>query len=89
MPPAETMGKSMPIAGAVIQLPTDAYVERVIVADDCRDGALCQEAPALVIRRGRSAIVVGENTGRIASETTYPGEEHGFDFIKEHLKRNI
>jgi hypothetical protein len=80
-----TRGTPITIAGHVIQLPADAYIEALRVSVLCVVGMPCPETPSYIIRRGGSMISVGLQTGRINDEQTAPGESTTFVFLKEAL----
>ncbi len=81
--PQETRGRPVEIAGRMVQLPADAYVDGVITNALCAPGAELCETPALVIRRGASHVTVGTRSGRVLNGRTAPGDEHAFDFLTQ------
>ncbi len=82
----ETRGVAIIVAGKTVQLPPDAYVEAIVTGVTCGSARSCAETPGYVIGRGHSRIGVAMDSGRILSETTAPGEESFFTFLKEALR---
>jgi hypothetical protein len=80
----QTRGSTITIAGRQLALPTDAWIESLILAGTC--AGPCPELPLYQIKRGNSTISVGIPTGRINGEQIAPGEEGAFDFLKAALK---
>ncbi|MGB3205175.1 MAG: hypothetical protein WBB28_09320 [Crinalium sp.] len=87
----EGKGKPIKIAGIDVQLPPDAYVEYVIVDGTCIAGAIpgvnCPEFPFYRLRRGNSTIGVSVNSGTMFQENLAPGEEEGFNFLKDTFRK--
>jgi hypothetical protein len=82
-----TVGQPITIAGRIVQLPPDAYVEGTTVNSRCpgEQRTDCAEA-YLVIKRGWSQVLVGSKSGRITGRNEGSGEEGVFDFLDEALR---
>jgi len=80
-----TKGCNIAVAGKVIKLPDDAYVEARADCILCIAGFTCPQTPFYTIARGNSRLEV-DYSGKIWSEEIAQGDEGAFDFIKEALR---
>jgi hypothetical protein len=84
----ELAGQELGEVGKPVQLPQDAYVSgggRVDYDTPPAPGEV-RDLDLATIRRGRSEIRVGLQTGKLFGETLAPGEEHAFDFLRAALR---
>ena len=81
-----TRGAQISVAGKIIKLPDNAYIEVRITSTTCGKEP-CLKAPIYSIIRGKSRIVFSAVDGEVDREEITPGEEGAFDFMKTYLKR--
>ena len=67
-------------------LPSDAYIERVVMFVSCSPDRTCGDPPFVFVRRGDSSAWVEEKTGRITESYIALGDEHAFDFLRDALR---
>jgi hypothetical protein len=79
-----TKGCNISVAGKIIKLPDDAWVESRADRIECTMGYSCPKTPFYTIARGDSRIEV-DYSGKIWSEEIAQGNEGAFDFLKEAL----
>lgn len=80
-----TRGSAIQVAGRVVQLPPDAYVETYTISATCLPGKPCPQAPLYTIRRGQSKLTVSQPSGVVVEEKVMPGEEGVFESIRRQL----
>ncbi|MBM3156157.1 MAG: hypothetical protein FJ004_02600 [Chloroflexi bacterium] len=81
-----TMGSTISVAGKMIKLPDDAYVEYWVVFIECSVGTSCPQTPFYIIARGDSRLAVEQISGKILNEEIASNEEGAFNFLKEALR---
>jgi hypothetical protein len=84
--PPELGGPRLGIKGRDVPLPPDTFVGGGGFVDYLSPAPADADSSLVILRRGRSTIELGEQSGKIIREDLAPGEEGAFTFLTEALR---